>query len=55
MKEITIIVSGGVVQDVKNVPVGVTVKVIDYDVNGSDRYELVDGEPAVVSLYEGSK
>ena len=36
MKTITVIVSGGLVQDVKDIPDGVRVKVVDYDSDGID-------------------
>lgn len=36
MHTIKIRVSGGVVQDVENVPPGITVQIIDYDCDGED-------------------
>ena len=35
-KTITVIVSGGLVQDVQGIPEGIQVKVIDYDSEGID-------------------
>ena len=55
MKKITITVEGGVIQDIKGIPVGVEVEVIDFDAEGAENYELVDGEPAIVSTYRSEQ
>ncbi len=58
---IVVIVYGGVVQNVENVPHGVTVEVRDYDVNdtpdeeGAAPYPLdADGEPYLAAIYEAT-
>ncbi len=48
---ITVRVEGGVVQQVEDVPLGVTVRVVDYD-NDSDLDGA--GEPCSIELHEGS-
>ena len=56
---VTVIVSGGVVQDILHIPMGVTIRVQDYDVEGLTVAEAQlqhdeDGAPCYVSLWEGS-
>ena len=58
MKNKTIIyitVQGGVVQEVQNVPAGVEVQVIDYDIEQSDSQKLevspMDGEACSISTF----
>ena len=55
MKEITVVVRGGVVADVSGIPKGVEVKIVDYDIDGSEIGTLVDydGESARVEIWEG--
>lgn len=55
MKQITVVIRGGAVWDVAGVPKGVEVKIVDYDVDGSETGMLVDhdGEPARVEIWEG--
>lgn len=53
MKKIIIIVEGGVIQDIQGIPAGVEVEVIDFDAEGAENYELVNGQPAIVSIYKG--
>jgi hypothetical protein len=50
---ITVTVEGGVIQDVENVPPGVTVRVLDFDTDGAEEEAAVDvnGQPARESLY----
>lgn len=52
-KQIVVTVEGGVIQAITGIPEGVEVKVIDFDAEGSENYELVEGEPAIVSIYQG--
>lgn len=57
---VTVIVSGGVVQDILHIPEGMTIRVQDYDVDGLTVNEAAqlqhdeDGTPYLVSLWEGS-
>ncbi len=52
---IDVIVEGGVIQDVLNVPKGITVRVIDYDIDGADPEHLspspYDDNEAIISEY----
>ena len=50
-KTIVITIQGGVIQDVQGIPAGVEVEVIDFDAEGAENYELVNGQPAIVSIY----
>lgn len=53
LKEVRVIVSGGVVQHV-DVPAGVIVHVIDYDVDGGDdvaELDMVDGEECRIATW----
>jgi hypothetical protein len=51
-KVVTVFVHGGVVQDV-NVPAGVLVKVIDYDVEGSEAPDKDhEGRPCSIGTWE---
>ncbi len=53
---ITIRVEGGIIQEVENVPAGVTVRVLDYD-NGNDpdcKTRDDAGEPCSIALYDES-
>ena len=54
-KIITITVEGGVIQDVSGIPAGVKVEVIDFDVSDSDKCEMVNGQPAIVSVYKAEE
>lgn len=57
MRTITIRVEGGVVQSVEDVPEDVTVRVVDYDVEGvpDDECDHDDaGEPCCIALHDGS-
>jgi hypothetical protein len=52
---IRVIVSGGLVQDVLDIPVGMLVQVIDYDVEGVDIDSLnkdADGEDCIICTYQ---
>ena len=55
MKTIYVTVDGGLVQNVTNIPPGIEVVVIDYDVEGADEECLevspLDGELCCLSLY----
>ena len=56
---VTVVVSGGVVQDILHIPEGMTIRVQDYDVEGLTVEEAQlqhdkDGTPCFVSLWEGS-
>ncbi len=57
MKTITVIVSSGLVQDVKGIPEGFRVKVLDYDNEGLDEShpcaKNVNGTWAFVGIWEG--
>jgi len=44
LQRITVIVYGGVVQDVIGVPAGVVVEVHDYDTDGTDKHLGVDAD-----------
>ena len=56
-KEIRILVEGGVVHEVLNVPPNIQITVLDYDTEGVERECLeispVDGELCVISQFEG--
>lgn len=52
-KTIVITIQGGVIQDIKGIPAGVEVEVIDFDAEGAENYVLVGGQPAIVSTYIG--
>lgn len=56
MKEITVIVSGGLVQDVKGIPKSIRVKVLDYDSDGLDEshpcVKKINGDWAFVGIWE---
>ena len=58
MKEIKVIVSGGLVQDVQGIPEGIRVKVLDYDNEGIDEShpmaKKIKGEWAFVGIWEAS-
>lgn len=52
---ITVRVDGGMVTEVEGVPEGVTVRVVDYDVDGvdeADTVELEGGDRAIVRHFE---
>ena len=57
-KEIMIIVSGGLVQDVQGIPEGIRVKVLDYDNDGIDKShpcaKKINDEWAFVGVWEAS-
>jgi hypothetical protein len=50
---ITVVLEGGIVQEVKNIPPGINIQVIDYDVEGADEVQVspLDGEACVISQY----
>ena len=52
---ITIIVKGGVVQNIEDIPPHLIVKVIDFDVDGCEesRLENVEGDLASISYWGG--
>lgn len=54
-KNIIIRIDGGVINEINNIPLGLTCEVRDYDVEGADdeRITVVDGEEGVVSLWKG--
>ncbi len=58
IKEIKVIVSGGLVQDIQDIPEGIRVKVLDYDSDGIDEShpctKKIDGEWAFVGVWEAS-
>ena len=57
MPVITIRVSGGVVQNVEDIPPGIVVRVIDYDVDGADTADLDEdetGEDCNIALWSES-
>ena len=58
IKEIKIIVSGGLVQDIQGIPEGIRVKVLDYDNDGIDEEhpcaKKINGEWAFVGIWEAS-
>lgn len=54
MHEIAITLEGGIIQDIDNIPPGVTVKVMDFDTDGVDESELCrngHGEEYVLSRF----
>lgn len=54
MHEIIITVEGGVIQSIDNIPPGVTIKVQDFDTEGSTEDEITEsenGETYVESVY----
>ena len=52
---IYVTVQGGLVQDVRNVPPGIEVRVIDYDIEGAEAQCVepspLDGEACVIATY----
>jgi hypothetical protein len=55
-KPITITVEGGVIQAIQHIPKGMTVKVLDFDVDGvpdEDLTKLRNGQKAVVAEWGG--
>ena len=52
---IQIVVQGGLVQDVRNVPPGIEVQVIDYDIEGAEAQCVeaspLDGEACCIATY----
>ena len=52
---ITVVIEGGAVQSVTGVPQDVEVVVIDRDIEGSENYEMVGGEPARVMVFEADE
>lgn len=56
MKPIRVYVRGGVVQDIENIPKGITIEVIDYDTDGADEgrtTKLENGDECFLAIYEG--
>lgn len=56
VEAVTIIMQGGVIQDILNIPEGGVIKIKDYDTEGIPENELEkddDGNPYVVSVWEG--
>ena len=56
-KPITIIIKGGLVEDAKGVPEGYHIRVIDYDTEGADGWELTiyKGDLVFMTEIEGTK
>jgi len=54
-KEIKIIVSGGLIQDIENIPQNIQVKVFDFDTEGDEfdpgAHEMIEGKMAYVSIW----
>ena len=56
-KIITVIVEGGIIQEIMKIPAGITIKVVDYaEGEGDDRTQMVklgndEPEPAYVSYW----
>ncbi len=52
MNTITVTVRGGVIQHIENIPVGVEVRVVDFDAyeEPGNRVEIVDGKPGAVAV-----
>jgi len=59
MKTIYVTMDGGLVQNVTNIPAGIEVVVIDYDVEGeeADRLDVspLDGELCCISRYAAAE
>lgn len=56
MNEITVYVSGGLVQDVINIPSDCLVKVVDYDIdNNLDCDKDEHGNPCCIAIYNSDK
>ena len=54
-KEILITISGGMVEVISDIPKGVTLKIVDYDVDGTfypEEIEKFEGKPAIISTFE---
>lgn len=56
MRTITVIVEGGLVQDIQGIPKGIRVKVLDYDSDGIDEShpcaKKINGDWAFVGIWE---
>ena len=59
LETVTVFVRGGVIQDIQNIPIGVRIRVQDYDVENFTEQELRDeteldeeGDPCMVSIWE---
>ena len=54
MKKIVITVRGGLIEDIIGIPSDTEIEVIDFDVDTTtDNHEIIDGKPAVISVYKG--
>jgi hypothetical protein len=56
LNTIHVYVRGGVIQDIDNIPEGVTVKVFDYDIDGADDDRLSkdeNGKDCHLGIWEG--
>lgn len=49
-------VIGGLISDIDNIPEGITIKILDYDIQGAEEDRLTkdeEGEDCVESIWEG--